>query len=184
MQLSKKPHAYQIAWRSSGEIPKVVKSDNGKLHFSNPVTLASRPKLYVISDEGKPIYVGKTTDPIATRLRNGFNPSPRYPYGYLWRHYLNEARIDIWILTLYEQDIADMEEDPSMKRAISNNNEKRIEEIVIETLEAEVVFLFRQNNGQWPEYQSEIHFHQAQDAIRRKAWEIVSHYRSASCPTG
>ena len=185
MQLSK-PHTYQIAWDSSGSSPRVVKSENGKAHFSCPVTKEQRPKLYVISHSKRPLYVGKTTDPIASRLWDGFNPSGHNGYkGYLWRQNLklSPATIDIWMLTLNHQDTIDLVEDPSMKRARENNDQRRIEEVIIETLEAEVVLLFRQNYGNWPEYQSEIHFHQAQDLHRQKAWEIVSHYRSTSCPT-
>ena len=53
MKLSK-PYTYQIAWKNVGT-PKVVKSDNGKLQFSAPVTRKKTPKLYVISHGGKPI---------------------------------------------------------------------------------------------------------------------------------
>ena len=182
MRLSK-PHTYQITWRRE-ETPKVVKSDNDKLHFSNPVTLESTPKLYVISDRGKPIYVGKTTGPIAARLSEGFKPAGHNGYkGYLWRHYLKKATINIWILTLDGRDTAELEEDPIMKLAIKGDNKKRtkkrIEEIIIETLEAEIVLLIQRKWGQWPEYQSEIHFHQSQDTHRDAARKIVNHYRSA-----
>ena len=171
------PHKYQIAWGSE-ETPTVIKSDNGKPHFSNPVTLESTPKLYVVSDKEKPIYVGKTTTGIATRLRQGFKPSPRNPYGYLWRHYLKEATIDIWILTLEDQDIEEMKEDPSIKRAMHDGDNEKAKDIVVETLEAEVVLQIQEMDTQWPKYQSEIHFHQSQPTHREIAEKIVSHYRS------
>ena len=88
--------------------------------------------MYVVSHCGRPIYVGKTTDPIARRLREGFNPSGHNGYkGYLWRHYLKEATIDICILTLDDQDTVELKEDPSMNLAIKDDNKKRIEEIII-----------------------------------------------------
>jgi hypothetical protein len=31
----------------------------------------------------------------------------------------------------------------------------------VETVEAELVFLFRKQTGKWPRYQTEIHFHNA-----------------------
>ena len=151
------------------------KGENGEKAFVPPFNREGL-KLYVISDGGTPIYVGRTKDPILERLGSGLRPSPN-SYGYLWRHYLKEATIDIWILTLDKQDISEMEEDPSMKRAKKDNSEEaRIEEIIIETLEAEVVFLIRQRAGKWPKYQSEIHFHQSQKMHKRIAAEIVSHF--------
>ena len=180
MKLSR-PHTYQIAWESSKEPPKVVDSDNGKLNFSKPVTEESKPKLYVVSHDERPIYVGKTTGPMASRLREGFNPAGHNGYkGYLWRHYMKKATINIWILTLDCRDAAELTEDPSMKLAVNGNNKKRIEEIIIETLEAEIVLLIQRTWGQWPEYQSEIHFHQSQPTHRKIAQEIVSHYPNRS----
>ena len=61
---------------------------------------------------------------------------------------------------------------------------KYLRDIVIESVESEVVLLIRQEIGQWPEYQSEIHFPQTPDAPRKKAAEVVNNYRSALCPTG
>ena len=137
----------------------------------------------MVSHDRRPIYVGKTTDPIARRLREGFNPADHNGYkGYLWRHYVKEATIDIWTLTLDCQDTAELKEDPSMKQAIKRgdkkrDDKKRIEEIIIETVEAEVVLLIQQKHGQWPKYQSEIHFHQSQRTHREAAEKIVHHYR-------
>ena len=55
---------------------------------------------------------------------------------------------------------------------------------VEKTVEAEVTFLIRKLFGQWPKYQTEIHFHQSDDEHRNAAKMIVDKYRSASCPTG
>ncbi len=46
----------------------------------------------------------------------------------------------------------------------------------IETVEAEVVFLIRQRTDQWPKYQTEIHFHQSNNAHRAAAQAILNHY--------
>ena len=176
------PHTYQFDWQS-GENPKVVKSKNKKLQFSKPVT-DSCPKLYVISHGRKPIYVGGTTQSIGDRLRTGVNPKDRQGgnkagrsrkgYGYLWRHYpshLSPLTMDIWILKVEKHDFDEMKDDPSMKRAMDRCNEEKKNVIVIETVEAEVVLLIQQRDGQWPKYQSEIHFHQSQPTHRKRAEE-------------
>jgi hypothetical protein len=46
----------------------------------------------------------------------------------------------------------------------------------IETVEAEVVYLIRAA-GQWPAFQTEIHFHPSSPRHRELAEEIMSHYR-------
>ena len=45
----------------------------------------------------------------------------------------------------------------------------------IETVEAEVVYLIR-SAGQWPEFQTEIHFHPSTPVHRKVAEEIMQHY--------
>lgn len=183
MQISRKPHTYQIAWKNGAEVPKVIKSENGKPHFSKPTTEKSTPKLYLIFEGEEPVYIGGTKQPIGNRLRLGFQANGNNGYrGYLWRHFLTEARIDIWLLKVDDEDIVAMKDDPSMIR--DNGLKERQKDIVMETVEAEVALLIQQRYGRWPRYQSEIHFHQSGDVQRRAAWEIVNHYRSQSCPTG
>ena len=63
------------------------------------------------------------------------------------------ATLDIW-----------HQEDPS-----GNPNE-------IEAVEAEVVFLIRKLTGQWPRYQTEIHFWLSTKAQRGSARRILGHY--------
>lgn len=48
-------------------------------------------------------------------------------------------------------------------------------ELDIETAEAEVVFLIR-SAGQWPAFQTEIHFHPSTDIHRKVAADIMRHY--------
>jgi hypothetical protein len=178
MQLSK-PVRYWITLNS--ERITSVKGPAGESTFVSPATNQG-PKLYVVSDGENPVYVGGTKQPIRNRLRLGFQANGSNGYrGYLWRHYLREAAIDIWLITVEHKDIRSMKDDPSIRRAMGNK--ERLNDIVIETLEAEVVLLIHQAYGHWPEYQSEIHFHQSQDTHRDAARKIVSYYRSAKCPT-
>jgi len=44
-----------------------------------------------------------------------------------------------------------------------------------ETIEAEIVFLIR-FNGQWPKYQTEIHFHSSESWHRELAASVLGHY--------
>ena len=92
------------------------KGPKGEAKFSSPAT-SEKPKLYIISDGEKPFYVGATKSPIGTRLSSGFRADGRNGYsGYLWRHYMCRAALDIWLLELEEEDFKGMESDPSTRR--------------------------------------------------------------------
>ena len=134
------PHRYHLTFT-----PEEIIGVNGGENFIAPVA-GPGPKLYIISSENTPIYVGQTIRRIRRRLNDGFNAI----YGYQWR-YLGEATIDIW--TLEGGDA-----------------------MALETVEGEVVFLIRQNSGQWPQYQTEIHFHQSNGTHRAAAQAILNHY--------
>ena len=140
-----------------------VASDKGIAQFSPPVT-QSGSKIYVVHEDQTAIYVGKTTTSITARLSRGSKQDPRKNHGYSghkWRRCLCQASIDIWLFQFDDKSTAKRD---------------------LETIEAEVVFLLRQQ-GQWPKFQTEIHFHQSDRIHRELAEQIVSHYRSASCPT-
>jgi hypothetical protein len=95
------------------------------------------PKLYIVSVSGKPVYVGRTKRSVRGRLRDGWNATGLHGYyGYAWRHGNDSAVLSVWCHI----------------DAVDRN------ECDIETVEAEVVFLIR-SAGQWPEFQTEIHFH-------------------------
>lgn len=112
------------------------------------------PKLYIVSISGKPVYVGYTKRDVRCRLRDGWNATGQHGYhGYSWRHGNDSAVLSVWC----HMD------------AVGRN------EIDIETVEAEVVFLIR-SAGQWPEFQTEIHFHPSTPVHRKVAADIMSHY--------
>ena len=86
-----------------------------------------------------------------TRFRLGFNATGESGYhGYAWRHKFEEAVLDVWC-----------HEDPLTEKP----------ERDVETVEAEIVFLAR-CAGQWPEGQTEIHFHPSTEEHRRVAADI------------
>ena len=169
------PNTYHLTFTED----KITKVDNDELgKFRAPVTQGRSPKLYVISHGQRPIYVGTTTDSIKKRLNGGFKANPRTSHGYrgyLWK-YLREAAIHIWMLTLEEKDFHSMNTDPSMERWKGNCQQQK--NIVVETVEAEVVLQIHNEYSQWPKYQSEIHFHQSQDSHRKAAEKIVNCLRS------
>lgn len=112
------------------------------------------PKLYVISQDQKPFYVGVTKQTIRARLRLGFDANGAHGYhGYAWRYHLEQAVLDVWVQNGSDGTITDLE-----------------------TVEAEVIFLIRQQYKQWPAYQTEIHFHPSDAAHRETARGIIAHY--------
>lgn len=113
------------------------------------------PKLYIASINNKPIYVGITKQSIRNRLRLGWSATGEGGYhGYAWRHGNKSASLDVWCHV-----------------DALNRNERDIE-----TVEAEVVFLIR-SAGQWPEFQTEIHFYPSLRHHRDVAAGIVAHYK-------
>ena len=85
-----------------------------------------------------------TSQAIRSRLRQGFDAVGLHGYhGYQWKH-PKEAWIWIWCFP-------------------GGCPEH------VETIEAELVFLIRANTDRWPEFQTEIHFHQSSEAQRRTA---------------
>ena len=151
-----------------------VNGPNGERTFVHPVTQRGQ-KLYVVSEGTNPIYVGATNQPIKDRLRQGFQANVVNGYrGYLWRHFLREATIDIWTLEVENQDIEEMNGGPSI--VLADGDRDRKEKIVVEALEAEVVLLIREQIGHWPMYQSEIHFHQPGAGVHAAARQVFNHY--------
>lgn len=137
-----------------------VQCEKGTPKFSGIAT-SKKPKLYIVSVEGQPIYVGVTKQPVRNRLRLGWSANGKSGYyGYEWRHHLTAANLDVWC----HEDAPD--ENPALD---------------IETVEAEVVFLIR-SKGQWPLYQTEIHFHPSSPAHREIAASIMGHYTLRSNP--
>ena len=147
------PERYDMSISPDGYIVRCGKGTN---KFSG---LATRliPKLYVISVDEWPIYVGITSRRMSERLNFGWRAKGEHGYhGYRWRHSISDAKVDIWA-----------QEEPARVMG---------EILGIEIIEAEVVFLIRQM-GQWPMYQTEIHFHQSSDDHRKWAAAIMEKYR-------
>jgi hypothetical protein len=147
------PDRYQLSFDATSF--KVL-CQKGTHKFSGLAT-SSKPKLYIASADGWPIYVGITKQSIRNRLRFGWNADGAGGYhGYAFRKELSDALLDVWC----------HDDAPADDRCLD-----------METVEAEVVFLVR-SAGQWPKYQTEIHFHPSTEEHRRVAGSIMSRYQA------
>ena len=128
-----------------------VRAPDGTPHFVAPATAKGVPKLYVASKEGVLLYVGATNQSMSVRLRGGLTANGAHGYhGYSWGKKNHAIHLDIWYLDRQDTEPADLE-----------------------TIEAEVVYLYRQEFGQWPQEQTEIHFHLSSTIHRECARQIV-----------
>jgi hypothetical protein len=110
------------------------------------------PKLYVAVAHKKPIYVGITRQSIRNRLRLGWAAAGSHGYhGYAWRRKIKAASLMVWY--------ADADHGDESQREL-------------ETIEAEVVFAIRAA-GQWPAFQTEIHFYESSAVHRRLARRVL-----------
>lgn len=129
----------------------IVRAPDGTPHFVAPATTRGVPKLYVASKEGMLLYAGATNQSISVRLRSGLTANGTHGYhGYSWGKKNHTICLDIWYLDGEDTKPADLE-----------------------TIEAEVVFLYRQEFGQWPQEQTEIHFYPSGTIHRECARQVV-----------
>lgn len=152
------PERYRLSFTSTSFAVLCQKSTP---KFSGIAT-SNKPKLYIVSVDEQPVYVGVTRQSLRNRLRLGWNADGKTGYyGYMWRHHLTDANIDVWC----HEDAPD--KNPSLD---------------IETVEAEVVFLIR-TAGQWPLHQTEIHFHPSTLAHREIAVSVMNRYTLKPIPS-
>lgn len=132
--------------------------DNNKFVYP---TNNKRAKLYVVKHKNKIIYVGITAQPIINRFRSGLNPNTKFGYhGYAWKH-LKKVEVLIWC-------------DWGKGKATKDDLK------IFETIEGEIVYIARDKMGKWPEYQTEIHFHNGSESekkIAQRIWIIAKSKR-------
>jgi hypothetical protein len=148
----------------------------GKSFLNFDGTLASRkPKLYIVQHEASIVYIGFTVDLFSSRLRNGLAPG-KYDknekpmggnihgyHGYKWKMF-NQVDIMVWTFKNFDIPISE-----SAK-------------LMFENIEAEMVHFFKNQTGNWPKYQSEIHFYSKinkQNPLRSKDMFGVSETETA-----
>ncbi len=143
------PDAYQL---SINDRKVIVNSPSGENHFVAPATSNKTPKLYIASYKGKLSYVGVTSQSMSARIRGGMTDDGAHGYhGYAWGKKNHTICLDIWYLKESHNPTLDLE-----------------------TIEAEIVFLYRHESGQWPIDQTEIHFHTSNEEHRKCAAEIIA----------
>ena len=144
-----RPHEYTVFAQNGGY---AVQNDKGLSAFAAPDTTRC-PKVYVFAAGDQPVYVGQTTQGMAARMRLGFHAdgSGGY-YGYRWRRNLSSVRLLVWCL----EGVTEEDEVPAL-----------------ECIEAEIVFAYRTACGQWPKYQTEIHFHETSGEHRGLAAHVL-----------
>jgi hypothetical protein len=149
------PDRYALTFDIATDNRCVVRCAKGTPRFSGPASQRVA-KLYIVSRDNWPIYVGITVQTMRARLRIGFTATGESGYhGYAWRRLFKDAVLDVWCPVLSTGPLTPRD---------------------AETIEAEIVFLVRQS-GQWPLFQTEIHFHESSAEHRRIAAEIMQHYR-------
>jgi hypothetical protein len=145
------PYQYSVTVRDTGGY--AVTNQNGGNTFLAPVAQRG-PKLYAFSSGGRLVYIGQTIQGMAARMRLGFQADGTGGYyGYGWRQALTEADLYIWCL----------DQAPEEKEVLA-----------LECIEAEIVFLCRSVYGQWPSYQTEIHFHESTQEHRDLAAQVFA----------
>lgn len=145
------PERYKLSFDAKSF---TVSCSKGTAKFSGLAT-SKLPKLYIVTIDERPIYVGVTKQSMRNRLRFGWKAVGKGGYyGYSWRRKFTEASLDIWC-----------HEDAPVDNPLLD----------IETVEAEVVFLIR-CAGQWPLWQTEIHFHPSGRVHRDVAAAIMGTY--------
>lgn len=151
------PYRFKVTYDPT---EKQILCERGRNKFSDPLT-SKKPKIYVFSRGGKPIYVGATIQSMSTRLRLGWSADGTGGfYGYRFRKQGSEVDLDVWV------DFDAVTPRPEDEKSGSD----------IETIEAEIVYLLRHRTGEWPAFQTEIHFYQSGDDHRREAEKVVSYY--------
>lgn len=123
--------------------------------FSAPATIRGAAKLYTISSDDSLLYVGIAKQPMASRLSYGFKANGAKGYhGYKWKFLETSLKLSVWTAKL-------------------NGIYAPLHQM--EIIEAEVAFICRQESGQWPTHQHEIHFSPSEQWHRNAAATVYSH---------
>lgn len=141
-----------------------LRSGEAPAKFSAPATTRGIAKLYTLSTGSSLVYVGIAKQPMSSRLSYGFRANGKSGYhGYKWKVHEGKLQLSVWT-------------------AQTNGVYVSLREL--ETVEAEVAFLCRQQSGQWPAHQHEIHFYPSGLWHRDAAARIYDHAVSGHALSG
>jgi len=133
--------------------PLRVCSPEGIIKFTGALSKQCS-KVYAISTENEIVYVGSSKQPIRSRIDGALKANGDRGYrGYAWKNSEQKLNLDVWTFEAYKL----------IKGSRCIN---------AETIEAEVVFLIRLREGNWPKHQTEIHFHKASEEHKQFASKI------------
>ena len=126
-----------------------LSADRLQCKFTAPASTRGIAKLYTLTRNNALVYVGIAEQPMSARLNYGFKANGKGGYhGYKWKSLRDLLTLRVWTAQGAETNATLRE---------------------LETVEAEVAFLCRQESGQWPEYQHEIHFYLSVERHRTAA---------------
>jgi len=150
------PYCYTL--QLSGDENKRVISKKvyiGKVSkFKIPVTKDKIPKIYVLKHNKQVVYVGYASQSIGKRLGQGVGANGLNGYhGYKWKQ-VSELELLVFVFNKELKGNKHIGDKPFIDFA--------------EAVEAEIVFLVRQNTGNWPRFQNEIHFNNSNNTIERE----------------
>ena len=118
--------------------------------FYKKLTINKVPKIYILKSGDEYLYIGMTTQSIATRINSGLKASGKNGYhGYKWK---NKIDISLYVWSL-----------------------EQLDKLQAENIEAEIVYLIRKKTGIWPLSQNEIHFNNEYPDGKDIAKEILSY---------
>lgn len=149
------PYCYTL--QLTGEKDKRViatKLCNGiEAKYTLSVTKLSTPKIYILKEGDVVVYVGYTSQSIATRFWQGIRASGfNGYYGYKWKQ-VNELQLLVFV---FDQKLEGNKHDYDKTHVA-----------LAEAVEAELVYIVRNKTGKWPAYQNEIHFNNSQSDLAR-----------------
>ncbi|MDM1402195.1 hypothetical protein HX033_16110 [Myroides odoratimimus] len=152
------PHRYALMLEETQSAHKtmLILEDDKTIRFSPQLTKNKVPKIYVIKIKGEVVYIGYTSQSIRTRLNSGLKANGLNGYhGYKWKNEMNEIELLVFVFENVLTGIKEQDKELIM---------------FIEAIEAELVYQFRSQTGNWPKFQNEIHFN---NSNREQVLEIT-----------
>lgn len=141
-----------IQAEAEGRLSYRLTREGERVKFAAPASKRGIAKIYVVTYEQELLYVGVADQPMSSRIRFGLNAKGKGGYhGYKWKHLRKQLSLTIWTV---------------------KSNGAYVKRLDMETIEAEVAFLWRKESEQWPEYQNEIHFFNSNQEHRNAALTI------------
>jgi len=145
-----KPYEYTLTIKNKS-INEIRDKANNKVRYFDPVLTAKKKtsKIYVLKIKKDVLYIGQTIQSMRTRLTQGLHAKGKNGYhGYKWK---NNEDVKLYVFCF-----------------------QKMETKKLESIEAELVFLVRNNTGKWALAQNEIHFNNNFEEAKKIAFKIYN----------